>query len=195
MPDDVPQVSFSCANRRGGAVLSLPVDAQRQDTRSRGDFGKWMLKNIDSWFYFARGLGLGIEHMEEIVLVTGLHLTKSWATVAFFEGQSNAQASFGSRVVPGADVRINWRCLPGSVRGGMRSWGPEGNNLEENQCVLVRGFRVARVLGILPRRLRGAAGQNPSLEEDDDDDEPDKELISIGSVKVRYPDRPFPPFI
>ena len=62
--------------------------------------------------------------------------------------------------------------------------------------MLVRGFRVDRVLGILPRRLRGAAGQNPSLElDDDDDDEPDKELISIGSVKVRYPVRPFSPFI
>jgi hypothetical protein len=107
-------------------VLSIPVDAQRQDTRARGDFGKWMVRHIDSWFAFARGLGLGIEHMEEIVLVTGQHLTRSWANVVFFEGQASGQASLGVRVVQGPEVSINWHCLPGSVRGGVRSWGPEG---------------------------------------------------------------------
>jgi hypothetical protein len=111
---------------RGGAVLSLPVDAQRQDTRARGDFGNWMIKHIDSWFAFARGLGLGIEQMEEIVLVTGLHLTRSWANVAFFEGQKTGQASLGVNVIYGPDISINWHCSPGSVRGGVRSWGPEG---------------------------------------------------------------------
>jgi len=30
-----------------------------------------MLKHIDRWFAFARRLGLGIEQMEEIILVTG----------------------------------------------------------------------------------------------------------------------------
>ena len=70
-------------------MLSLPVDAQRQDTRAKGDFRKWMVKHIDSWFAFARGLGLGIEHMEEIVLVTGLHLTRSWANIVFLGGHAN----------------------------------------------------------------------------------------------------------
>jgi hypothetical protein len=107
-------------------VLSLPVDAQRKDTRAREDFGKWMVKNIDSWFAFARGLGLGIEQMEEIVLVTGLHLTRSWANVAFWEGHANGQASIGVNVTRGPEVTVDWQCLPGSVQGGVRSWGPEG---------------------------------------------------------------------
>jgi hypothetical protein len=102
------------------------VGAQRQDTRARGNFGDWMIKHIDSWFTFARGLGLGIEQMEEIILVTGLHLTKSWANLAFFEGQSRGQASLGFNVVHAPDSSITWHCLPGSVRGGVRSWGPEG---------------------------------------------------------------------
>jgi hypothetical protein len=105
-------------------VLSLPVNAQRQDTRATGDFRKWMVKHIDSWFAFARGLGLGIEQMEEIVLVTGLHLTRSWANIVFLEGHANGHASFGVRA--DNNVGITWQFLPGSVRGGMRSWGPEG---------------------------------------------------------------------
>ena len=86
-----------------------------------------MIKHIDTWFAFARALGLGIEHMEEIVLVTGLHLTRSWATVAFFAGRPNAQASFGFHVTHGTNVSISWWCSPGSVPGGVRSWGPEGS--------------------------------------------------------------------
>jgi len=107
-------------------VLYLPVAARRQDTRARGDFGKWIVSHIDSWFAFVRGLGLGIGQMEEIILVTGLHLTRSWANVMFLEGHANGQASLGVKVDNGRDVDITWNCSPGSVRGGMRSWGPEG---------------------------------------------------------------------
>ncbi|KAI0001467.1 hypothetical protein BJV74DRAFT_882435 [Russula compacta] len=188
-PEDFPQASFSCTGRRGGAVLSLPVDTLRQDTRTRGDFGKWMLKHIDRWFAFARGLGLGIKQMEEIILVTGCHRTKSWANVTFLEGQTYAQASFGVQAVQSPDVSIHWRFSPGRVQGAVCSWGPEGENLPEDQCVFIRGLRVTRVLGILPHKLKGAAGPNPGLDGDYDDDESDKELISIPvstSMKVKY---------
>jgi hypothetical protein len=65
-------------------------------------------------------------------------------------------------------------------------------NLPENQCVLVRGYRVTRAFGIFPR-LRGAAGPDLILQGDDDsDDEPDKELTSIASeTKVRALDLHF----
>jgi prepilin-type processing-associated H-X9-DG protein len=202
-PEEFPQVSFLCTRRRG-AVLSLPVEAQRQDTRAQGDFGKWIAKHIGSWFTFTRSLGLGIERMEDIVLVTGLHLTRSWANVAFLDGHEDGRASLGVRINNGRNV--TWHCPPGSVRGGVRNWGPEGEvcqfakhseslniilytrqNLLENQCVFIRGFRATRVFGILPRQLRGAAGPGLILQGDHDDDEPDKELISIASgTKVRY---------
>lgn len=123
---DYPQVSFSCTSRRGGALLYLPVDAQRQDTRARGAFGKWMLQHIDSWLAFTRRLGLGIEQMEEIVLVTGCHLTRTWANVTFLEGQTHAQASFGINVTQGRDVCINWHFSHGNTQGVVCSWGPEG---------------------------------------------------------------------
>jgi hypothetical protein len=72
----------------------------------------------------------------------------------------------------------------------MTFWGNIGmilyssQNLPENQCVFIRGFRVTRVLGILHRRLRGAAGPNPMLDEEPDDDGPDKELTSIASTTM-----------
>ena len=53
--------------------------------------------------------------------------------------------------------------------------------LPENQCVLIRGFRVTRVFRSLPPRLRGMAGSNPILHGDQDDNQPAEELLSIFS--------------
>jgi hypothetical protein len=59
-------------------------------------------------------------------------------------------------------------------------------NLPEDQCIFIRGFRVVRTTNILSK-LKGAAGPNPSLEDVHDDNEPDKELISTpASTKVKY---------
>ena len=107
-------------------MLSLPVVTQRQDTRAREDFGRWMLKHIDRWFAFARGLGLGIGQMEEIVLVTGCDCTRSWANVTFLEGQTYGRVSLGVKVVQGSDVSIDWQFPPGNAQGAVCNWGPEG---------------------------------------------------------------------
>ncbi|KAI9511932.1 hypothetical protein F5148DRAFT_1280314 [Russula earlei] len=155
-----PDIRALGVSKRGGAVLSLPVHAQRQDTLARGDFGRWIVKHIDRWFVFARRLGLGIEHMEEIILVTGCDLTRSWANIVFLGGQTDAQASFG-------------------FEGALLNQGPRGKNLPENQCIFIRGFRVARTLRVLPRQLRAAA--KPAPREDDYDYGPNLGLISTAT--------------
>ena len=101
------------------------MDAQREDTLSKGDFSAWIVKHIDRWFAFARGLGLGIERMEEIILVTGCDNTRSWTNIAFFGSQHNARASFGVKVVHGPAISINWQLLPERVPGALNR-GPSG---------------------------------------------------------------------
>ncbi len=106
--------------------MYLPVDASRQDTFARRDFGQCMIKHINYWLAFARRFGLEIE-MEDIVLVTGCHCTMSWANVAFPEGQTDAQATFEVEVVHDPAISIKWRFSPCHARGrAMCSWGPEG---------------------------------------------------------------------
>jgi hypothetical protein len=88
-----------------------------------------MLKHIDSWFSFARGLGL-VDQMEDIILVTGCHRTKSWANVVFSEKQTPAQASFRIKMTGGRDtqgVSIEWDFPLGNAQGAVCSQGPEGN--------------------------------------------------------------------
>ncbi|KAH9053796.1 hypothetical protein EDB87DRAFT_158791 [Lactarius vividus] len=96
-PDEIPKVTFSCPMREG-AVLCLPIEATKENTVVGVDFGKWIIKHIDRWFAWAQNLGLDIDRMEDIVLVTGTHRTRSWTNVAFPGGQEYAQASFGARV-------------------------------------------------------------------------------------------------
>ena len=105
--------------------MSLPVVARSENTLAQGDFGQWIVKHIRTWFAFARKLGLGIEQMEEIILVTGCDRTRSWTNVAFLGGQADAQVSFGVRV-EGPDSSINFQFSPENARGGMLHHEPEG---------------------------------------------------------------------
>jgi hypothetical protein len=86
---------------------------------------RWIVKHIDNWFAFAQRLELGIEHMEEIILVTGCDRTRSWTNVAFLENQVDAQVSFGVRV-EGPNTGINFQFLPENARGAVLRHGPEG---------------------------------------------------------------------
>lgn len=103
-------------------MLSLPFPAQREDTAALRDFGKCIVKNIDSWFAFAQDLGLGVDRMEDIILVTGRHRARSWAIATFSESQAGAQVSFRSEVSGDSSVGFE---RP-DARGGDLKLGPDG---------------------------------------------------------------------
>jgi hypothetical protein len=83
------------------------------------------VKHIDHCFAFVRRLGLGIEHMEDIILVTGCDRTRSWTNVAFLGGQV-ARVSFEEKVVDALDSSILIQFSPGHVEGALLNQGPEG---------------------------------------------------------------------
>ena len=71
------------SNRKQGAAMLLPTQLQCEDTVAGGEFAEWMVKHIDRWFSFAKNLHPEIERMDDIILVTGCHRTKSWANIVF----------------------------------------------------------------------------------------------------------------
>jgi hypothetical protein len=108
-------------------VLSLPVVTRRKDTLAKGDFSEWIVEHIDHCLAFAQGLGLGIERMEELILVTGCDRTRSWTNIAFSGDQHDGQASFAVKVVHGPPVfNLSWQSFPETVRGGVVHQGPGG---------------------------------------------------------------------
>ncbi|KAI0275974.1 hypothetical protein BGY98DRAFT_988766 [Russula aff. rugulosa BPL654] len=125
-PDDFPRVLFQNETTRPAALLSLPVTTRHENTLIRNVFGRWMVKHIDTWFAFARKLGM-VHQMEEIILVTGCDLARSWTNVAFLGGRADAQVSFGVEAKgPTNNPSINFQFSPGRVRGAVLHRGPEG---------------------------------------------------------------------
>ena len=175
------------------------MPAQREDTTARRAFAKCICKNIDVWFAFAQQLDLDVRRIEDIILVTGRDLARSWLNVAFSDCQGGEKVSFGVRVTGISDVE--WQISHEDIRGAAVNRGPSGQvrfppfpvpilkqqyqNLPEDQCVFLRGFRVSRLFGIIPR-LRGAA--EPTWSPVQDEPGSDKEAISIPpESNVRQP--------
>ncbi|KAH9010444.1 hypothetical protein EDB85DRAFT_1268217 [Lactarius pseudohatsudake] len=151
-PEGHVEVSFSCTKSRGAAIF-LPVRAQREDTVARGDFAEWMVKHVDSWFSFAKTLDLGIESIRmEDILVTGRHRTRSWTNVAFIESQGLVQKASSVRVhvsgSPPSHISVDWKSPRELGQGVASNMGPSGEDLSENQCVFIRGFRVTHTPSI-----------------------------------------------
>jgi hypothetical protein len=110
-----------------GAVLSLPIQAKGEDTVVKPKFGKWLIKHIDRWFAWAQQRELGVNRMEDIILVTGMHRARSWTNVAFPGGQRGAQASFGAKEDHRGDVvTISWQFSHEHNRGVVLNRGPGG---------------------------------------------------------------------
>ncbi|KAH9025516.1 hypothetical protein EDB85DRAFT_1893826 [Lactarius pseudohatsudake] len=181
-PQNEGEVSFLCRMNQG-AVLCLPIKAKKEDTVAITSFGEWMIKHIDTWFAWAQKLGLGVYRMEDIILVTGTHRTRSYTNVAFPGGREDAQASFRANLkVDHPDgITINWQLSHEHIRGAHLNPGPDGKNLPEDQCIFIRGFRVARKYKIFPR-LRAAAGPNPDPEGSDEEPDTEMELVPVPAV-------------
>ncbi|KAH9038288.1 hypothetical protein EDB84DRAFT_1437254 [Lactarius hengduanensis] len=174
------KVSFSCTKKQG-AVLTLPVAALREDTLTQDRFRKWIITHIDSWFAFTQELGLGIG-IGDIILVTGYHRTKSWSNITFNEVQTDAQFSLGVEVAGALGASVNWRASDLRIQGAVPNHGPSGENLLENQCIFIRGFRIKRTfLGKIPR-IKAAAEPKPDPRRSGSDRESDEEVVSIPSV-------------
>jgi len=186
-PDDDAQVTVTCSGRQG-ALLSLPFPAEREDTVALGDFGEWLVKNIDHCLRIAEARGFGIHRTEDIILVTGRHLARSWINVAFSEARRGAQVCFGVRVSGTSSVHLEGR----SVSGGELKLGPSGEGLPEDQCIFIRGYRVVRFLNIWPR-LRAMAEPAPDMHDPEPESDTCLGLIGVpADADVSNPARTLP---
>ena len=64
--------------------------------------------------------------MEDIVLVTGFHRTRSSSNIVFYESQVNAQVSFGVQVPSVIGSTVNWQVSSQYSGGMMVNHGPSG---------------------------------------------------------------------
>ena len=105
--------------------MSLPVDSLREDTLAVDHFREWITKHIDSWFALTKMYRLGVK-MEDIVLVTGCHRTRSWSNLAFREVRENTKFSLKVDVAGTLGASIRWKSSKLNVPGALHNQGPSG---------------------------------------------------------------------
>ena len=114
-----------------GVLLYLPFPAVREDTVASKDFEEWIIKNVFGCMRFAEERGLGVGGMEDIIIVTGRHLARSWVRAIFSESQGGTEVTFVAQVSENSVVHLEER----NMSGAQLELGPKG---EVGFCITLK---------------------------------------------------------
>ena len=110
---------YQCKAHHRGALLSLPEKGRRKDVISIKVFENYIRDNIDNWFRWSKEMMLPVDHMEDLILITGCTLVTSWAAAAF-DGHMSVDSdattiSLKARKSGGGRTQFFWRDICGNV--------------------------------------------------------------------------------
>jgi hypothetical protein len=101
--------------RNCGALLSLPNGGHHEDVIRAQAFEHYIRGQVDKWFNWAQNNGLGVERMEDLILVSGCTLVTSWAAAAFVDDTMDAEISLASRTLNNGGASFVWSNIRGRV--------------------------------------------------------------------------------
>ena len=88
--------------------MSLPNGGRHNDAIRTKAFEDYIRDHVVSWFTWARNNKLGVERMEELILVSGCTLVTSWAAAAFVDNNMEAEISLASRTFNNGGASFVW---------------------------------------------------------------------------------------
>ncbi|KAN0107071.1 hypothetical protein V8E52_010516 [Russula decolorans] len=142
-PDDVEGVTYRFRNC--GALLSLPNGGHHEDVIRAQVFEGYIQDYVDSWFTWAQKNRLGVERVEDLILVSGCTLVTSWAAAAFVDDSMDAEISLASRTLNNGGTSFVWSNIRGRVlyeNSRLEPFHGEQNfTMTHDQCVFIRGYR------------------------------------------------------
>ena len=110
---------YQCRAQHYGALLSLPHNGHSKDVIHKKEFESYIRYNVDNWFRWSKKMKLPVEHMEDLILVTGCTLVTSWAAAAFdahMPVDSDATTiSLETIKIRGGRAQFFWRNIRGDV--------------------------------------------------------------------------------
>ena len=106
-------ITYKFRNR--GALLSLPNGGHREDVVRTKVLEDYIRDHVINWFTWAQNNKLGVERMEELILVTGRTLVTAWAAAVFVDNNMEAEITLTSRTFGDGGVRFVWTKTRGSV--------------------------------------------------------------------------------
>ena len=110
---------YQCRAQHRGALLSLPHRGYCRDVIPLKVFEEYIKDNVDNWFRWSKKMMLPVEHMEDLILVTGCTLVTSWAAAAFdgYMSMDSDAATISLEAIrfDGGGARYFWRNIRGIV--------------------------------------------------------------------------------
>jgi hypothetical protein len=95
--------------------LSLPHGGHREDVIRTKAFEDYIRDHVVSWFSWAHKNRLGVERMEDLILVSGCTLVASWAAATSVDHTMDAEISLASRVLNNGSASFVWSNIRGNV--------------------------------------------------------------------------------
>ena len=155
-----------------GATLITKHEIHREDIERVDRFETYIRKYYDSWLVFAREN----EHGDvRPILVTGVHLTRDFAMIAYSDSKTHMQCEFSVKVPAVASGHaslwgswstpelVHKNCGPDHLRIQGKSSSDQsptpGSTIpaEDNQCVFIRYFTMRRRF-LIPTVIKAGAG-------------------------------------
>jgi hypothetical protein len=78
-------------------------------------FEKYIQDNVVSWFAWAQRNQLGVERMEDLILVSGCTLVTTWAAAVFMDHIMSAEISLASRTLSNGGASFVWSNVRGPI--------------------------------------------------------------------------------
>ena len=98
--------------------MSLPNGGHRENVIRTKAFETYIRDNIANWFSWAQRNDLGVDRMEDIILVSGCTLVTSWAAAAFVDNNSvdntETEISLASNALSNGGASFAWNKIKGS---------------------------------------------------------------------------------
>ena len=95
--------------------MSLPNGGHREDVIRTKVFEDYIRDHIVNWFTWAQNNKLGVERMEELILVTGRTLVAAWAAAVLVDNDMEAEITLASKTFGDGGARFVWTKTRGSI--------------------------------------------------------------------------------
>ena len=107
--------------------MFLPHEGHREDIVRKRVFEEYIRDHVVDWFTWTQVNKLGVERIEELILVSGCTLATSWAVVAFIDNTREAEISLASRTLGhNGEAEFIWSNVRGPVLHRNSRFNPVG---------------------------------------------------------------------
>ena len=188
------RIAFELTSKQGAALVTK-YNTYQEDIQKDRNFVDYIKQHYESWVEFAQENGYPEDARP--ILVTGVHLTREFATVAYSDNKTRMQCEFSATVPTIASASVSmwgqWQtpalvhtnCGPDPNRqipSSAERFAPESEIPDEyTQCVFISYYTIRKRM-FIPTVLKAGAGPHQLPKGNHGDGDSGEEGLRVVSV-------------